>query len=42
VLFGDPLINCSCDTIDGVDLDYVRATGRLVLLTVAVLTSRPA
>ena len=42
VLFGDPLINCTCDTIDGVDLDYVRATGRLVLLTVAVLTSRPA
>ncbi len=37
MLYGDPLINCSCDTIDGVDIDYTRATARLVLLTLAVL-----
>lgn len=39
MLYGDPLINCSCDTIDGVDIDFTRATGRLVLLTLAVLAS---
>ncbi|HEV2528371.1 MAG TPA: M28 family peptidase [Thermomicrobiales bacterium] len=37
MLYGDPLINCTCDTIDGVDTDYTRATARLVLLTLAVL-----
>ncbi len=41
MLYGDPLINCTCDTIDGVDIDYVRATGRLVLMTFAVLTAPP-
>ena len=40
-LYGDPLINCTCDTIDGVDIDYVRATGRLMLMTFAVLTAPP-
>jgi len=38
-IYGDPLVHCACDTIDGVDLDYVRATGRLVLVTAAVLTA---
>ena len=41
VIYGDPLVHCACDTIDGVDLDYVRATGRLVLVTAAVLTAGP-
>lgn len=40
-LFGDPLINCTCDTIDGVDIDYVRATARLVMMTFAVLAAPP-
>ena len=39
MLYGDPLINCTCDTIDGVDIDYVRATGRLVMMTFAVLAA---
>ncbi len=42
MLYGDPLINCTCDTIDGVDFDYVRATGRLVMMTFAVLLAPPA
>jgi hypothetical protein len=42
MLYGDPLINCTCDTIDGVDFDFVRATGRLVLMTFAVLAAPAA
>lgn len=42
LLYGDPLINCTCDTIDGVDIDYTRATARLVMVTFAVLVSPPA
>lgn len=42
MLYGDPLINCTCDTIDGVDIDYARATGRLVLMTFAVLAAPAA
>ncbi len=41
MLYGDPLINCTCDTIDGVDVDYTRATARLVMLTFAVLAATP-
>ncbi len=41
MLYGDPLINCTCDTIDGVDFDYVRATARLVMMTLAVLLAPP-
>lgn len=41
MVYGDPLINCSCDTLDGVDVDYVRATSRLVMLTLAVLQDNP-
>lgn len=42
ILYGDPLINCTCDTIDGVDIDYVRATARLVMVTFATLVAPPA
>ena len=42
VLYGDPLVNCTCDTIDGVDIDYVRATARLVLVTFAVFLAPPS
>ena len=41
MVYGDPLINCSCDTLDGVDVDYVRATSRLVMLTLAALQDGP-
>ena len=41
MVYGDPLINCSCDTLDGVDVDYVRATARLVMLTSAALQDNP-
>jgi hypothetical protein len=42
VLFGDPLINISTDTIDGVDLPYVRDVAAMLLAAAPVLVGAPS
>jgi hypothetical protein len=40
MLFGDPLINRSGDTIDGVDLPYTTDVAALMLLCAAQLAGK--
>ena len=39
VLYGDPLINQSGDTIDGVDMIYVTGVAGLMLASIASLVA---